>query len=90
MLSKNRRKLGIFIEVFRIIRRAKTLLLVLQKLFIRETGVNRGVNMINSLSASPINPGHQCPCLKSLIARPDFPNSVKNNKQENELEAIYI
>ena len=73
MLSKNRRKLGIFIEVFRIIRRAKTLLLVLQKLFIRETGVNRGVNMINSLSASPINPGHQCPCLKSLIARPDFP-----------------
>ena len=82
--------------------------------------------MINPLSASPINPGHQCPCLKSLIAheknidtahfedkrklyklfrqervnmtgnvndklrKRKVENSVKNNKQENELEAIYI
>ena len=28
---------------------------------------------LNSLSAGPINPGHQCPYLKSLIARPNFP-----------------
>ena len=27
--------------------------------------------IVNSLSAGPLNPGHQCPCLKSLIARPN-------------------
>ena len=29
-----------------------------------------------SLSAGPLNPGHQCPCLKwmkSLVAQPNFP-----------------
>ena len=28
----------------------------------------------NSLSAGPLIPDHQCPCLKSLIARPNFPS----------------
>ena len=31
------------------------------------------VRYIHSLSVGPLKPGHQCPCLKSLIARPNFP-----------------
>ena len=30
-------------------------------------------SLINSLSSGSLKPGHQCPCLKSLIARLNFP-----------------